>query len=412
MMSSDYNHLEIDFDRFLSNFEVSSNIGKVKDVGLNRLALTNEDKEIRDFFIEYMKNIGLKVRVDDIGNVYGRKEGIEDASPVLIGSHLDTQPYGGRYDGVVGVLLGLEVIETLIKNNIETKRPIEIVNFTNEEGARFSPPMMASGALSGEFTNDFVYSRHDKNDKSFGEELEKIGYKGSEENRIKDIYAYIEAHIEQGPVLENENKDIGVVTGIQGMSWFEIELIGNSNHAGTTPMKSRKDPILAASEIIYELEKIANEKDIKLTIGRWELTPNVPNVIPENVKFTLDIRSNENSLKQEFIQEMDQLSRNISKTRRVGYKLNELWESPTAYFDENIIHTIETQADMLQYKFTKIMSGAGHDAKYINDIAPTAMMFMPSQDGISHDIKEYTSDKFMNICGNLLLQVILELSNK
>lgn len=412
MMSESNKYLEINFNRFLSNLAISSEIGKVQKTGLSRLALTNEDKEMRDIFVEYMKKLNLQVRIDDVGNIYGRKEGSEDLSPVLVGSHLDTQPNGGRYDGVAGVLLGLEVIETLIENNIETKRPVEVVNFTNEEGARFSPPMMASGIISNEFTREFVYSIKDEDDISFGDELERIGYKGLKENRVKDIYSYVEAHIEQGPVLANEKKDIGIVTGIQGTSWFEVELIGDSNHAGTTPMESRKDPMLAAAEIIHELETLANQKSIKLTVGKFQVEPNVPNVIPQNINFTLDIRSNENYLREEYIELMKEVSETVSSNRLVRCQLNEVWESPTVKFNDEIVKIIKNKADALGYDSKELVSGAGHDARYISEIAPSAMIFMPSENGISHDIKEYTKGKYLNICGNLLLNVVVDLANK
>lgn len=404
--------LKINFNRFLNNLNVSSEIGKVQETGLNRLALTDEDKNMRDIFIEYMEKLNLQVRIDDIGNIYGRKAGNDDLPPVIIGSHLDTQPNGGRYDGVAGVLLGLEVIETLIEDNIETKRPVEVVNFTNEEGARFSPPMMASGVLSNEFSKEFVYSTLDKDGISFGDELQRIGYKGLQENRIKDIHSYVEAHIEQGPILANEKKDIGIVTGIQGTSWFEVELIGDSNHAGTTPMEVRKDPMFGAVEIIHELEKLANQKSVKLTVGQLQVKPNVPNVIPKSVNFTVDIRSNENFLREEFIEIMKKISENVSEKRSVYCQFHELWESPTVKFNEEIVSTIKIKADALGYESKELVSGAGHDARYISEIAPSAMIFMPSEGGISHDVNEYTKDKHLNICGNLLLSVVVDLANK
>ncbi|MCD2137855.1 M20 family metallo-hydrolase [Salinicoccus halitifaciens] len=404
--------LEIDFNRFLANLNNSSEIGKVYETGLNRLALTDEDKKMRDVFTEYLRNLGLSVRVDDVGNIYGRKEGEENLAPVVVGSHLDTQPNGGRYDGIAGVLLGLEVIETLLENGIKTKRPIEVVNFTNEEGARFSPPMMASGVLSGEFTRDYVYSTKDKDGLSFGDELERIGYKGRKENRLAEIHSYVEAHIEQGPILADENLDVGIVTGIQGTSWFEIAVEGDSNHAGTTPMEVRRDPMLAVAEIIHRLEGLAKEKAVKLTIGKFLAEPNVPNVIPKKVKYTVDVRADENYLREEFIEAMKETVEAVSHDRAVNAEIHELWESPTVKFDEEIIKLITDNSNASGYKSRKIISGAGHDARYINDIAPAAMIFMPSEAGISHDIKEHTEEKYLNICGNLLLKVILELANK
>ncbi len=406
------NDLTINFHRFLENLNISSETGKVQKTGLYRLALTEEDKVIRDFFVNYMERLGLEVRIDDIGNIYGRKEGKENLPPVVIGSHLDTQPYGGRYNGVAGVLLSLEVIETLIDNNIETKRPIEVVNFTNEEGARFSPPMMASGILAGAFTKEEVYSKKDKASLSFGQELKRIGYAGLEDNRLTSIHSYVEPHIEQGPVLAEENLDSGIVTGIQGSHWFEIELTGESNHAATTPMENRKDALLAAAEIVNNLETMAEKYSIKLTIGKFNTEPNVPNVIPAKVNFTIDIRSDEDDSRKKFITDMKQLLTSVSDTRKVRSWLNQLWEAPTVHFDEKLIGTISEKADAMGLSSKKMISGAGHDARYINDLGPTAMIFMPSENGISHDIKEFTKEEHLDTCGNLLLKVVLELAGQ
>lgn len=404
--------INIDFNRFKETLDSSSEIGKVRETGLYRLALSNEDKEIRELFVDWMKDDGLEVRVDDVGNIYGRRGGNENVSPVLIGSHLDTQPYGGRYDGVIGVLLALEVIRTLNEHNIKTRRPIEIVNFTNEEGARFEPPMMASGLLAGAFDQDFIYSRADIDGVEFGEELARIGYKGEGSNRVKNIHSFIEVHIEQGPRLEEKDSDIGVVKGIQGVSWYEINIQGKSNHAGSTPMHIRKDPLMISSRLITEMEDKAIEKSVLLTVGKIQTSPGAANVIPENVKFSLDIRSEDNDTREAFIELIKEKIEEISSSVEVTIDLNHTWTSPTVEFNEKVIEVIEDKTNELGYGMQEMVSGAGHDARYISDIAPTAMIFAPSIGGISHDVAELTLDQHLEKCGILLLEVVRELAER
>lgn len=412
MESSGPENIEINYQRFIETLNTSSETGKVNKTGLYRLALSDEDKQMRDMFKQWMIDEGLEVRVDDIGNMYGRREGKEDKSPVLIGSHLDTQPYGGRFDGVLGVLLSLEIIKTLNDYNIETTRPIEIVNFTNEEGARFEPPMMASGTLSGNFSKEYVYSRKDQNGFLFENELERIGYRGTEENRIKDIHSFLEVHIEQGPKLEEQNTEIGVVTGIQGTDWLEIVIEGKSNHAGTTPMNHRKDPLMAAAEFIKNIEQKAIDDSLVLTIGKFETAPGAVNVIPGKVKFSLDIRSEEGARRESFIEYLKEELNNLSGERNVSTEINHLWHSPTVHFNRGVLDTIESNNEKLGLTTMHLMSGAGHDARYISEIAPSAMIFMPSIDGISHDISELTLDEDIFKCGTLFLEVVRELADK
>ncbi|MFD1706293.1 hydantoinase/carbamoylase family amidase [Siminovitchia sediminis] len=234
----------INLDRLMKTFEISNSIGKVSDTGISRLALSNEDKIMRDIFTSWLHAEGLDVRVDDFGNIYGRREGMRnDLDPVVTGSHLDTQVYGGRYDGILGVLSALEMIKVLNENNIQTLRPIEIVNFTNEEGVRFAPGALGSGSITNVFTKEFAYQIKDKDGYSFGDELKRIGYLGDKKNRLTKAHSYVELHIEQAPVLEDQNKSIGIVTGDRGTDWLEITINGATNHSTSTPMSRRKDAL-------------------------------------------------------------------------------------------------------------------------------------------------------------------------
>src|SRR5699024_9073842 len=294
-------NISINLERLMRTIEISGEIGELSKGGICRLALTDEDKQMRDLFVEWMKMIDLEVRVDDFGNIYGRKEGEDSSAPaILLGSHLDTQPEGGRYDGILGVLTALEVLTTFHEQNKVFNNPIEIVNFTNEEGARFSPPLLGSGGLSEQFTKEFIYSRTDANKNTFEEELKRIGYQGCKKNRINNIGSYLELHIEQGPILERNGLDMGVVTGIQGMRWMEVKITGKSDHAGSTPMNMRTDALQIATKLIQKITDFVVEYDNKalITIGRFIAYPNSINSIPSEVIFSMDIRHSNDTIKE------------------------------------------------------------------------------------------------------------------
>lgn len=401
----------INFKRLKYTIEQSSEIGKIEGNGLKRLALSDEDKKMRDIFKSWMEESGLSVRIDDFGNMYGRREGKENRAPVLIGSHLDTQPNGGRFDGILGVLTALEVVRTLHDYQIETIRPIEIINFTNEEGARFEPPMMASGGLAGVFDREFVYSRVDRDGKSFGDELKQIGYAGSPDNRIKEFFAFVELHIEQGPVLESENISIGAVEGIQGMNWREITVIGEADHAGPTPMHMRKDALAAASEMINTIEDIAIKNDVTATVGRLDVHPDVVNCVPGKVTFSLDIRHMNNELRMNVLDKIIDRIQKIASERGVTIEINNLWDAETTIFHQKLVDLILETAEEYEYSSKRIASGAGHDAKYMNELGPTAMIFLPSVNGKSHDVSELTLDEDIEKGANVLLGVVKKLAN-
>lgn len=407
--------LKIDINRLMQRIEKSAEIGALPQGGIRRLALTNEDKEMRDVYVEWLKNIGLSVRIDDFGNIYGRKEGDHpEAPPVLIGSHLDTQPEGGRYDGILGVLAGLEALAVLQENNISLNRSIELICFTNEEGARFEPPILGAGGLSGRFKKDFIYSRKDREGKTFHEELKRIGYLGAKENRIKSSHCYLELHIEQGPVLEHKELDIGVVTGIQGMDWLEVKITGQSDHAGPTPMNMRKDALYVTSKIIQMIRETVIRKngEATATVGRMEIKPNSINCVPGEVVFSVDIRHSDNAIKEKLTQIIIDKISTIAANEHVFVEVTKIWESSATPFSKKLVDLLSEKAEELGYSYQKMISGAGHDSKYMSDITPTAMIFVPSIDGKSHCQEEFTTAEAIEKGANLLLNTVYQLANE
>ncbi len=406
-------NLCVNIARLKETIGKSAEIGTIPGNGLRRLALSDEDKRMRDLFLEWMKQAGLETRIDDFGNMYGRRKGQADLPPIVVGSHLDTQPNGGRFDGILGVLAALEVIRTLNDHQIETLRPIEIVNFTNEEGARFEPPLLGSGGATGIFDEEFVYSRTDCDEKTFKDELNRIGYQGEKSNRLGEIHSFIELHIEQGPVLENEQVAIGAVQGIKGMTWLEIKVTGESGHAGPTPMALRRDALLAVSKLIVHIENKAkrSDSDMSITVGRMALSPNVVNCIPKEVVFSLDVRHSDDEVKGKFIEELRRELQQIAVEEEVQLEITDLWEAEAASFSEELVQQVMESANTLGYSAKKMMSGAGHDAKYMNEIAPTCMIFIPSVGGISHVEAELSYDEDIEKGANVLLHTVLEVAN-
>ncbi|VEF49236.1 N-carbamoyl-L-amino acid amidohydrolase [Bacillus freudenreichii] len=406
--------LMINTSRLMKTINESANIGKLSRGGICRLALTNEDKEMRDLYIQWLENIGLQVSIDDFGNIYGRKEGKNpDAAPVLIGSHLDTQPEGGRYDGILGVLAGLEVLTALNESGVTTDRPIILINFTNEEGSRFEPPILGAGGLAGHFDKEFVYSRTDREGKTFLNELKRIGYHGSEGNRIQNSHCYLELHIEQGPVLEHKGLDIGVVTGIQGMDWLEVKITGQSDHAGPTPMSMRKDALYVTSKIIQLIQDtvVSQNEEATATIGRLAIKPNSINCVPGEVIFSVDVRHSDDSVKEQLCQMIIEKMSITAAAEEVSIEINKIWETSASHFSDELIDVISETSDELGYTSQKMISGAGHDSKYMNEITPTAMIFVPSVDGKSHCQEEFTSEEAIEKGANVLLNTVYKLAN-
>lgn len=409
--------LTINSARLRETFLASAGIGTLPNGGLCRLALSDEDKTMRDLYVDWLKEAGLDVRVDDFGNIYGRREGTDkEAKAVLFGSHLDTQPQGGKYDGILGVLAALEVIRTFNDHGIKTERPIEIVNFTNEEGARFEPPMLGSGGVAGIFQKSFVLGRKDQNGKSYGEELTRVGYSGDESNRaqVQRIYRYVELHIEQGPILERENLTIGAVEGIQGMTWLEVKLTGQADHAGPTPMNMRKDALVAAAKMIVEIQQTAKATDesATVTVGRIRAEPGAVNCVPGEVVFSIDVRHFDDSIKGKIVEMILEKISTIAAVEQVEIEVSTLWDIAATHFSPSIVKRVLEGAQAYGYTARRIVSGAGHDAKYVNDIVPSGMIFVPSIDGKSHCEEEFTPWEDIEKGTNVLLQVIQSLAQE
>ena len=386
-------------------------IGATEKGGCCRLALTDLDRQGRDLFVRWARDAGCSVAVDAMGNVFARRPGRNpELPPVMTGSHLDTQPTGGRFDGVYGVLAGLEVIRTLNDHGVETDAPVEVSVWTNEEGSRFAPAMVSSGVFAGVFDQAYAYSRLDRNGISLGEALEEIGYRGDRPASGQAVGAFFEAHIEQGPVLEAEGKTIGVVTGAQGQRWYELTLTGRKSHAGTTPMSHRRDALLGAARVTELVHQTAmsHAPDAVGTVGLMEVSPNSRNTIPGQVFMTLDLRHP----RDDSLAAMGEAIRvgvtDIAAGLNLQAALEEIWYSPPVAFAPSCIAAVEQAVDRLGYDARPIISGAGHDACYINRIAPTAMIFIPCENGISHNEIESALPQDVEAGANVLLLAMIE----
>jgi N-carbamoyl-L-amino-acid hydrolase len=403
-------NLKINPERLWANLMETALIGGTQKGGIRRLSLTDEDKRVRDWFKQACESLGCTVSIDELGNMFARRPGRDNTlPPICIGSHLDTQPTGGKFDGVLGVLAGLEILHTLHAAGYETNAPVEVVNWTNEEGARFSPAMLASGAFAGVFDRDFVLSRKDRDGLSFHDELRRIGYAGSIPVQARSISGMFELHIEQGPVLEAENIDIGIVTGVQGMRWYEIAITGVESHAGSTPMWFRKDALLGAAKAV-ELVREVGVRHGPLavsTVGVMDVRPNSPNVIPGEVFITIDLRHPDdavlNCMERELFGALTTALDAISLT----FVWERVWHSPAVHFDSHLNEYVRRAADRLGLSRRDIISGAGHDAAYISRVAPTTMIFVPCRDGISHNELEDLTFEQCAAGAAVLLETVL-----
>jgi N-carbamoyl-L-amino-acid hydrolase len=406
--------IKVNGQRLWDSLMEMAKIGATEKGGVCRLALTDLDKEGRDLFVSWCEEAGCTVKVDKMGNIFARRAGKDNnLPPVVMGSHLDTQPTGGKFDGIYGVLAGLEVIRTLNDNNVETLAPIEASVWTNEEGSRFPPAMVASGVFAGVFDLEYGLSRADLDGKTMGEELERIGYNGAEEMGNRKLKAFFEAHIEQGPILEDEDITIGVVTDAQGQRWYEVKLTGQEAHAGPTPMARRKDALVGAARIIDEVNKIglANAPLACSTVGLMQIHPNSRNVIPGEVFFTIDFRHPND----EVLSKMDAALRSfVEKTStELGLELDfkEIWYSPPVPFNKSCVDSVREAAKNAGYSHRDIVSGAGHDACYISRVAPTGMVFVPCEGGISHNEIENAKPEHLEAGCNVLIQAVLLQAN-
>lgn len=407
-------NFRIDGDRLWQSIMEMAAIGATEKGGCNRQALTDLDRQGRDLFVRWSREIGCSVRIDEVGNIFVRRSGRNDQlAPVMTGSHLDTQPTGGKFDGVFGVLSGLEVLRVLQDMNYETERPIEVVVWTNEEGCRYAPAMMGSGVYAGKFSLDDIYVLRDNDGKCFRDELQNIGYLGGEPAVAGDIAAFFEVHIEQGPILEDSGKTIGIVQGAQGQRWFDIKLTGQEAHAGPTPMKIRRDALVGASKLVETVNNIGHRYQPGgcATVGEMHVSPNSRNTIPGRVSLTVDFRHPDDEKLAQMRSELEVVCNEIASSNELGLEFDQIWYQPPIVFSEDCILAVRGGADAVGLPSMEIVSGAGHDACHIASIAPTGMIFIPCEDGISHNEVEKAEKGDCEAGCNVLLHAILERAN-
>ena len=403
-------NISINSDRLWDSLMTMAKIGPGIAGGNNRQTVTVEDGEARKLLQKWSEDAGMTMKVDELGSMFFKREGTDkNALPVVIGSHLDTQPTGGKYDGVLGVLAGLEIVRTLNDLNIQTKHPILVVNWTNEEGSRFPPAMMASAGYAGIYEVNTLLSAKDAEGNIFGDELDKIGWKGSETVGSQKFHCYYELHIEQGPILETEEVDIGIVTHGQGLKWLEVKLSGVEQHTGTTPMNVRKDTSLALSEIILAVNHIANKNQPNAvgSVGHIEVSPNSRNVIAGNSLFTVDIRSPDINKLVKMENELKQMTTDICKKYKIEFEMDQIGGFDPVAFDKECLNNIRNSANKCGYSHKDIVSGAGHDACWINTVAPSAMIMCPCVDGLSHNEAEEIKPEWASSSTNVMLHAAI-----
>ncbi|NEQ47878.1 MAG: M20 family metallo-hydrolase [Leptolyngbya sp. SIOISBB] len=405
--------LQINCDRLLHRLDQLAQIGAIAGGGVCRLALTDEDKAGRDVVVSWMRELGLTITVDQLGNVVGTRAGLVAGPPVMTGSHIDTVATGGRYDGNLGVLAGLEVIATLNEHHIQTRYPLAVAFFTNEEGARFHPDMMGSWAFSGGLSSDAALAEVETDGTTVAAELTRIGYAGTVPCGSQPVKAFVELHVEQGPVLEQEGVQIGAVTGVQGMSWQELTVTGVSNHAGTTPMSLRHDAGYGASAIAVAVRELALAMggNQVATVGSIQLQPGLVNVIAKAAKLTVDLRNTDSALLKQAEATLQTQMAAIAAAEGLEITAQSLARFEPVSFAPKMIDCVERTAKALGFSVKRMPSGAGHDAGMIAAIAPTAMIFVPSVNGLSHNVKEYTAPEDLENGTNVLLQVLLQLAS-
>jgi N-carbamoyl-L-amino-acid hydrolase len=406
-------NLHVDGRRFWDSLMEMARIGATPKGGCNRQTLTDLDKDGRELFRSWVEAVGCTVEVDEMGNMFARRPGRrDDLPPVVIGSHLDTQPTGGKFDGVAGVLCGLEVLRTLHDAGYETDHPVMVVNWTNEEGSRFSPAMLSSGVWAGAFTKDWAYGLKDRDGKTFGEELARIGFKGDKPCSPADWKCHFELHIEQGPILEAENKQIGVVTGVQGIRWLDVTITGKESHAGSTPMPRRKDALVAASKVVIALDEIARRHapSAVATVGEIKIAKPSRNVIPGEVTFTVDLRHPETQVVDAMEQELRAAVADACQRDSLPFVVDRLWDSPPVSFHPDCIAAVEDAAQEAGYAHRRIVSGPGHDSAYTARHVPTSMIFIPCKDGLSHNEEESAEPDDLTAGAEVMLRAVLRMA--
>lgn len=410
-MAAPAQNLRINGDRLWDSLMEMAKIGPGVAGGNNRQTLTDEDAEGRALFQKWCETAGCSMGLDQMGNMFARRDGTDpDALPVYVGSHLDTQPTGGKYDGVLGVLGGLEIVRTLNDLGIKTKHPIVVTNWTNEEGTRYAPAMLSSGVFAGMHTQDWAYDREDAEGKKFGDELKRIGWRGDEDAGARKMHAFFELHIEQGPILEAEEKDIGVVTHGQGLSWTQITITGKDAHTGSTPMPMRKNAGLAMARVLEKVDEIAwsHAPNAVGAAGHIEVHPNSRNVIPGKAVFTVDFRSPELAVITDMDNRLRVAAEDIAEEMGLQIEFEKVGGFDPVKFDEGCVAAVRDAAERLGYSHTDIISGAGHDACWINRVAPTAMVMCPCVDGLSHNEAEEISKDWAAAGADVLFHAVVE----
>ena len=409
-LSSVGKNFRVNGDRLWESIMEMAKIGPGVAGGNNRQTLTDDDAKGRELFKSWCEKEGLAMGLDTMGNMFARREGTDpNALPVMVGSHLDTQPTGGKYDGVLGVLGGLEIIRTLNDLDIKTKHPIEIVNWTNEEGTRFAPPMLSSGVFASMHTEEWAYNREDSEGKKFGDELKRIGWRGEEPVGERKLHAFYELHIEQGPILEDENVDIGVVTHGQGLNWLQVTLVGKESHTGSTPMPKRVNAGLGMARITQLVDEIAlsHAPHAVGAIGHIDVYPNSRNIIPGKVVFTVDFRHPNKEVIQDMEDRMRKGAADIAEKIGLTMDIEKVGNFDPVEFDKDCVEKVRDAAKTLGYSHMNIVSGAGHDACWINRVAPTAMIMCPCVDGLSHNEAEEITKEWSTAGADVLFHAVV-----
>ncbi|WP_281967627.1 Zn-dependent hydrolase [Roseovarius nanhaiticus] len=404
-------NLKINGERLWDSLMEMAKIGPGVAGGNNRQTLTDADAEGRAMFQKWCEDAGCTMGLDTMGNMFATRAGSDpDALPVYVGSHLDTQPTGGKYDGVLGVLAGLELVRTLNDLDIKTKHPIVVTNWTNEEGTRFAPAMLSSGVFAGLHDEDWAKERTDRDGKRFGDELKRIGWEGDEPVGERKMKAFFELHIEQGPILEAEGKDIGVVTHGQGLDWTEVTITGKDAHTGSTPMPMRRNAGLGMARVLEKVDEIAlaHGPSAVGAVGALEVYPNSRNVIPGKAVFTVDFRSPDIDVLAKMVGEMKEAAKAICEEMELDVSFEKVGGFDPVEFDKGCVTAIRSAAERLGYSHQDVISGAGHDACWINRVAPTAMVMCPCVDGLSHNEAEEITMEWARAGADVLLHAVVE----
>ncbi len=401
----------INAERLWDSIAETSRFGATPRGGICRLALGDEDRRVRDWLTRACTEAGCTVGIDDLGNIFATRRGkLADAPPIAIGSHLDTQPTGGKFDGVLGVLSGLEILRAFQESGVETRHPIQLIDWTNEEGARFAPAMLGSGVFSGALEKEYALTRSDSSGRSVRDELLQIGYSGEESCGAHPLKAYFELHIEQGPVLEAEGHTLGIVEGAQGMRWYELEIKGEEAHAGTTPMHLRRDALLAAADLVREIESLAriDPPHALATVGILETRPGSRNVVPGNVFMTADLRHPNDEKLQAMEDRLAEVRDDLARRYGVEIECERIWVSNSVSFDPDCVASVCAAAKASGQSHRMLLSGAGHDAVYLSRTVPTAMIFIPCKGGISHNELESATKEDVGAGADVLARTLLE----